>query len=92
MFLQHKLMRLLYKLPQLVVKRVHRERYKESWELKVPESHRLTEEDITLFVDSVKPVVFLAMFSKFGSHDSAVALDKLAVLRPERVIPAILEK
>ena len=40
----------------------------------------------------MKMVVFMAMFSKVGSHDSAVAIDQLAQLRPERIIPPLLEK
>ena len=85
-------MRLLFKLPHALVKRVHRERYKKTWVPEVPKTHRLSDDDITLFVKNMKPVVFLAMFSKLGSHDSAVALGQLAVLRPELVIPSLLEK
>ena len=53
---------------------------------------RLKDPEITDFVDSMKIVVFMAMFSKVGSHDSAVAIDQLAQLRPERIIPPLLEK
>lgn len=53
---------------------------------------RLTDDDITRFVKSISPVVFTAMFSKIGSTDSAAALHNLASLRPELVIPPLLEK
>ncbi len=69
-----------------------RERHKKTWVSPIPESHKLTDSEITEFVESMKPVVFLAMFSKTGSYDSAVAIDQLAQMRPEKVIPTLLEK
>ena len=69
-----------------------RERYKKTWVSPIPECNKLTDAEITEFVDSMKTVVFMAMFSKLGSHDSAVAIDQLAQLRPERIIPPLLEK
>ncbi|KAK7140459.1 hypothetical protein R3I94_012924 [Phoxinus phoxinus] len=88
-----KLMKLLQRLPASVVKRLHRERYrKPTWLAPVPESHLLSEQDITDFVESMKEPVLLAMFSKTGSLDAAQALQNLALLRPELVIPPVLEK
>uniref|UniRef100_A0AAR2INB5 Proteasome activator Blm10 mid region domain-containing protein n=1 Tax=Pygocentrus nattereri TaxID=42514 RepID=A0AAR2INB5_PYGNA len=88
-----KLMKLLQRLPASVVRRLHRERYrKPTWLAPVPESHRLTEQDITDFVSSMKQSVLLAMFSKTGSLDAAQALQNLALLQPELVIPPVLEK
>ncbi|KAI4905889.1 hypothetical protein NFI96_014094 [Prochilodus magdalenae] len=88
-----KLMKLLQKLPANVVRRLHRERYrKPTWLPQVPESHRLSDQDITDFVSSMKQPVLLAMFSKTGSLDAARALQNLALLRPELVIPPVLEK
>ena len=69
-----------------------RERHKKTWVSPIPESYKLKDPEITDFVDSMKMVVFMAMFSKVGSHDSAVAIDQLAQLRPERIIPPLLEK
>lgn len=70
-----------------------RERHSEhNWYPKVPDSAKLTEKDITAFVNSMKPVVFLAIYSKIGSLDAAVALKNLALLRPELVIPPLLDK
>ena len=64
----------------------------EHWEYPIPDSYKLTKEEITKFVLSMKPIVFLAMFSKVGSHDSAIAMDQLAQLRPEIIIPPLLEQ
>lgn len=88
-----KLQRVLYKLPAEVVRRLHKERYRPpSWEPIPPESHRLTDADVTAFVESVQPVVLLSMFSKGGSSGAAVALQDLALLRPEVVIPPVIER
>ncbi|TKS85439.1 Proteasome activator complex subunit 4A [Collichthys lucidus] len=88
-----KLMKLLQRLPASVVRRLHRERYrKPTWLTPIPDSHKLTEEDITDFVESMIQPVLLAMFSKTGSLDAAQALQNLALMRPELVIPPVLEK
>ncbi|KAK8767206.1 hypothetical protein V5799_006012 [Amblyomma americanum] len=88
-----KLQRILYKLPAEVVRRIHRERHKPpSWEPVPPESHRLTDAEVTTFVESVQPVVLLSMFSKGGSSGAAVALQDLSLLRPELVIPPVIER
>ncbi|KAM6956793.1 proteasome activator complex subunit 4A [Aplochiton taeniatus] len=88
-----KLMKLLQRLPASVVRRLHRERYrKPTWLTPVPDSHKLTEQDITDFVESMMQPVLLAMFSKTGSLDAAQALQNLALMRPELVIPPVLEK
>ncbi|XP_029377126.1 proteasome activator complex subunit 4A isoform X3 [Echeneis naucrates] len=88
-----KLMKLLQRLPASVVRRLHRERYrKPTWLTPIPDSHKLTEEDITDFVQSMMQPVLLAMFSKTGSLDAAQALQNLALMRPELVIPPVLEK
>lgn len=86
-------MTLLQRLPASMVRRLHRERYKKpSWLTPIPNSHKLTEEDITNFVQSMMQPVLLAMFSKMGSLHAAQALQNLALLRPELVIPPVLEK
>lgn len=92
-FLQMKLMKLLQRLPASVVRRLYRERYKKPcWISPVPPSHRLTDQDVTEFVESMKQPVLMAMFSKTGSMDAAQALQNLALMRPELVIPPVLEK
>ncbi|XP_048863845.1 proteasome activator complex subunit 4A isoform X1 [Brienomyrus brachyistius] len=88
-----KLMKLLQRLPASVVRRLHRERYrKPTWLTPVPNSYKLTEQDVTDFVESMMQPVLLAMFSKTGSLDAAQALQNLALMRPELVIPPVLEK
>ncbi|XP_062621766.1 LOW QUALITY PROTEIN: proteasome activator complex subunit 4B-like [Saccostrea cucullata] len=88
-----KLSGLLMNFPKLVVKRIHRERYKKKeWLTEIPADHKLKDSEITRFVKSMQPVVSVSMFSKYGSHDSAVALRHLSNMRPELIIPDLLEK
>uniref|UniRef100_A0A3Q3FX53 Proteasome activator Blm10 mid region domain-containing protein n=1 Tax=Kryptolebias marmoratus TaxID=37003 RepID=A0A3Q3FX53_KRYMA len=90
---QARLMRLLQRLPASVVRRVHRERYAPpSWITAVPEGQRLTDADLQEFTRSLRGAALLAMFSKTGSADAAYALQNLALLAPELVVPAVLEK
>lgn len=58
----------------------------------IPDSHKLTDMHVTQFVESMKSTVFTSMFGKFGSQDSAVALRHLSTLRPELIVPPLLEK
>ncbi|KAJ7404837.1 hypothetical protein WISP_143263 [Willisornis vidua] len=89
----NKLMKLLQRLPSGVVRRLHRERYKKAtWLTPVPESHKLTDQDVTDFVQCIIQPVLLAMFSKTGSLEAAQALQNLALMRPELVIPPVLER
>ncbi|KAF3826779.1 hypothetical protein GH733_009304 [Mirounga leonina] len=89
----NKLMKLLQRLPNSVVRRLHRERYKKpSWLTPVPDSHKLTDQDVTDFVRCIIQPVLLAMFSKTGSLEAAQALQNLALMRPELVIPPVLER
>lgn len=93
LWVQMKLMKLLQRLPASVVRRLHRERYKKPcWITPIPSSHRLTDDNITEFVESMKQPVLMAIFSKTGSMDAAQALQNLALMRPELVIPPVLEK
>lgn len=88
-----RLTNLLVSFPKIFIKRLHRERVAlKSWKTPIPDSHKLTDEDVTRFVKSMQPVVFMAMFSKFGSHDASVALKHLASMRPEIIVPPLLEK
>ncbi|XP_056286378.1 proteasome activator complex subunit 4B-like [Pseudoliparis swirei] len=90
---QLRLMRLLQRLPASVVRRVHRERHAApSWITLVPECQRLTDGDLQEFTRSITGAALLAMFSKTGSTEAAYALQNLALLTPELVIPPVLEK
>lgn len=88
-----KLSQLLQWLPSCFIQRLYKERYKKaSWETPIPDSYKLTEHDIDEFVKSITPVIMLAMFSRSGSTDAAVALQNLSLVRPELVVPPVLEK
>jgi proteasome activator subunit 4 len=71
---------------------LNRERYKKSWEPPVPVGYRLSDQDITDFVNGMTTVAYQAMFSKVLVTESAAAIQNLAVLRPEIIIPPILDK
>ena len=87
-----KLSSLLMTFPKVFIRRINRERYrKPTWMKEIPESHKLTDAEITKFVEGMKGTVFTSMFSKYGSQDSAVALRHLSTLRPELIVPPLLE-
>ena len=51
------LLKFMNKLSTQFVKRLHRERYQEpNWEPAIPPNKKLTEKDITRFVESLLPV------------------------------------
>lgn len=58
----------------------------------MPEDKKLTDGQITEFVEMLKPVVFTGLFGKHGPHDMTAALHHLSFLRPEKIIPQHLEK
>ncbi|XP_049827617.1 proteasome activator complex subunit 4-like [Schistocerca gregaria] len=88
-----KLKDFLKKLPMYFIQRLHFERHKHlTWETPVPDSHKLTEDDITNFVESVKPVALQAMFSKLGLTEINQAMQHLATLRPNIVIPLVVDR
>ncbi|XP_050688195.1 proteasome activator complex subunit 4-like isoform X2 [Eriocheir sinensis] len=83
----------LNKLSLLFIRRLHRERYKKpSWEVEVPAHKKLTEEDITAFVQCVQTPTMLTMYSHTGTHDAGIVFHRLSLLRPELVIPPLLEQ
>ncbi|CAH3144364.1 unnamed protein product [Porites evermanni] len=88
-----KLQRFLYNLPKEMIKRLHRERFpKNSWETAIPDESKLTDEELTAFVECLKPAVMLAVFNKSGSFDAAGALQNLALIKPDVVLPTLLNK
>ncbi|KAK8724601.1 hypothetical protein OTU49_011168 [Cherax quadricarinatus] len=83
----------LNKLTLLFIRRLHRERYKKpSWEVEVTPDKKLTEEEITTFVRCVQTPTMLTMFSHTGTHDAGIVFHRLSLLRPEIVIPPLLEQ
>ncbi|XP_018576290.1 proteasome activator complex subunit 4 [Anoplophora glabripennis] len=88
-----KLRELLRQLSYYFIQRVHCERYKTpSWEFHVPDHYKLTDENIDKFVNILKPCIEQAMFSRMGSQDTSLALQYLASLRPNIIIPMTLDK
>ena len=56
------------------------------------ESHRLIEQDTTDFVNCVKEYVFIPIFNKDHNEEAVEACQYLSVLRPELIVPCIVEK
>ncbi|KAH9384576.1 hypothetical protein HPB48_026585 [Haemaphysalis longicornis] len=88
-----KLHNVLFHLPTQVVRRLHRERYQQvSWEQPPPESHRMSDADVADFVQCLAPVVLVTMGYEGEHPGAAFALHELASLRPDMVIPPVLER
>ncbi|KAG8313284.1 Proteasome activator complex subunit 4 [Homalodisca vitripennis] len=80
------------KLTFYFVQRVYIERHrKPSWLPQIPEKARLTDDDITRFVESTAPAVCLSMYSRVATEVS-LSLQHLACLRPALVIPSIIDR
>ena len=65
---------------------------KKSWETLIPEEFKLTDDELTSFVECIKPAVMLAVFNKTGSFDAAGALQNLSLIKPDVVLPTLLDK
>ncbi|KAH9375495.1 hypothetical protein HPB48_023088 [Haemaphysalis longicornis] len=88
-----KLHNVLFHLPTQVVRRLRRERYQQfSWEQPPPESHRMSDADVADFVQCLAPVVLVTMGNEGEHPGAALALHELASLRPDMVIPPVLER
>ncbi|CAF3469088.1 unnamed protein product [Rotaria socialis] len=84
-------------LPVNLPPNLHNQGFKESkadriWQFKPLQSYRLTEQDITDFVNCAEEYVFISIFNKTYQEDAAKAFRHLAMLRPELVVPAIVEQ
>ncbi|XP_016837530.1 proteasome activator complex subunit 4 [Nasonia vitripennis] len=80
-----------------VVLRINRERYqnnskKPNWKAPIPDSHKLTDADIDAFVESMIPIAMLGIFNKRCTQLFYDTLKHLVDMRPNLVIPKILEK
>jgi Proteasome-substrate-size regulator, mid region len=62
------------------------------WFFTPPESYRLTEQDITDFVNCIKEYAFISIFNKTYNEEAAKACQYLSILRPELIVPTIVEK
>lgn len=75
------------------MQRVHSERHKKaSWETPVATSAKLRDEDITRFVNILKPCVEQAIYSLQGAGEVQQTVQYLASLRPEIIVPITLDK
>ena len=81
------------KLTNLFVRRVNRERYKKpAWGHVTPMTSRLTDAEIASFVEILKPAALQSMWSKFGFLDAGFTLQNLAELRPDLILPTLVER
>jgi len=88
-----KLTEFMAKMSDAFIKRVHRERYKKpTWGLVPLQEHTLSDSDITDFVNTIKPIVYHAMWSRWGFLDAGATLACLATLRPELILPTLVER
>jgi len=88
-----KLTNFMAMLADTFIKRVKRERYKKpKWGYEPPKEHTLSDTDITEFIQILKPIVLHAMWSKNGFVEAGMALQSLATLRPEIVLPPVVER
>ncbi|CAF3366761.1 unnamed protein product [Rotaria socialis] len=89
---QQDLVSFLSKLSQAFVDRLHLERKADSvWHFNPPEHYRLTENDITNFVNCVKECVFISIFNKAHLEEAAKACQFLSMLRPELIVPPLVD-
>lgn len=83
----------LVRLPKYFIDRLERERYRKvCWKKPIPDHCKLTEDCITKFVESMKSVAFQCMYSRLGAHDVGKIFKHLADLRPELILPGIIER
>jgi proteasome activator subunit 4 len=61
------------------------------WHFNPPESYRITEIDITDFVNCVKECAFISVFNKAHFEEAAKACQCLSQLRPELIVPPLVE-
>lgn len=84
---------LLVQLVKYFHDRLISEKYKKHpWKTPIPDDCKLREQDITEFVEIFKPVAFQAMYSRLGPNDIGKIFKGLADLRPELILPGILER
>ena len=73
------------------VDRVHLERHNKKWVTKIPPDKRLTNQDIDMFVMSVKPIAFLVLYNSYEDEARSV-FQSLALLSPSIIIPPLLDR
>jgi hypothetical protein len=61
------------------------------WHFNPPKTYRITENDITDFVNCLKECVFISVFNKAHLEEAAKAVHCLSQLRPELIVPPLVE-
>ncbi|CAF0768198.1 unnamed protein product [Adineta steineri] len=90
---QQDLVKFVSKLAEYFVTRVYLEHTtRPIWYFAPLESYRLTEQNITDFVNCVKEYAFISIFNKDHTEEAANACHYLSILRPELIVPPIVEK
>ncbi len=86
-------MKFLCQLTENLVKRIHRERYRKPlWYSNIPESAKWTDAEIEQLVAIIKPVAMLSVFCKAGVSDAATAIQNLTLIKPEMILPDLLDR
>jgi hypothetical protein len=62
------------------------------WFFTATKSSRLTEQNITDFVEYIKDYAFISIFNKNYEKDATEACQYLSILRPELIVPMIVDK
>lgn len=84
---------LLVQLVKFFQERLISEKYKKHpWKRPIPDDYKLRDSDVTEFVEIFKPVAFQAMYSRIGPNDIGRVFKGLADLRPELILPGILDR
>lgn len=84
---------IVVQMPKYLFDRLIAERYKpHPWRKPTPQEHRLTEDCLTKFVESMKPIAFQAMYSRMNTNDVGKIFKHLADLRPESIIPEVIDR
>ena len=72
-------------------RRIHLERYNTKWPSKTPPQNRLTDDDVTNFVESLVPITFHVLYNHCD-EDKRNIFHCLATLKPDLIIPRLLER
>ena len=93
LFFQSVLLGFMNALTEKFVTRLNHERFhKPSWMVDIPEELRITDAEIERYVNIIKEVALLSVYSKQGSLQAALTLQNLALLRADLVIPQLLQR
>ncbi|CAF1453615.1 unnamed protein product, partial [Adineta ricciae] len=92
-YFQGNIVEFLTELTNQFLERVCQEKnIEQTWYFQVRASFRLTDKDIDEFVDSLKECVYISIFNKTDLDNAARAFRNLAMLRPEQIIPNLIEQ